>query len=234
MLHIIAGLAAMATLTAAAPVDSPAPGPGPIIPNYPHASSSQGFRLVVNVTNPSLDFDTPINGFYVNSIHVGAARNLVGVTDYPGRIFYQNGTIEEWRYARSTMISDESGYPYGLSLAADDDNEEPESYTARLDVGFGTPGLVLSRFPEPYVFALWEQWVACDEALEYYSGRHFVILKRVLQGAEVPGNCVAVRLLPQCTALPELPDWAGASHEFALESACYEDVASLDWSQYGP
>jgi hypothetical protein len=231
MFTIVAGLAAMATLTSASPVQR-----GPIIPNYPTPSHSQGFHFVVNVTNPELDFNPPINGYYLNSIHDGAGLNLIGVTEDPGRVFYQNGTIEEWRYGRSTIISDGGipAAPYGIALIPDDETEEPQSYTARLDVGKSTTGIVLSRFPEPYVFALPEQYVACDEALEYYQGRHFVILKRIPHLTEVPDNCVAIRLLPQCTELNELPEGSFSSHEFALDSACYDDVSSLNWSQYGP
>ncbi|KAH7311252.1 hypothetical protein B0I35DRAFT_357321, partial [Stachybotrys elegans] len=229
MIPTLATIAALATLVTASPMKR-----GPVIPNYPTTSTSQGFHLVVNVTNPELDFESPINNFYINSIHVGAGLNLVGVSDYPGRIFYQNGTAEDIRYGRGTIISDAGTVPlpYGISLTADDESEE--LFTARMNAGFGTPGLSLSRFPEPYVFVLFEQYVACDEALDYYHGKHFVIIKRIPYGGSMPDNCIPVRLLPQCTKLNALPEGSWSSHEFAANSACYDDVSALEWTKYGP
>ncbi|KAH7304026.1 hypothetical protein B0I35DRAFT_445733 [Stachybotrys elegans] len=230
-ISLLAGLAAASPLAARQ-----------VVPNYPPTSTSKGFHLVVNVTDPSLDFEPPINNFYVSSIHVGAGQNLVGVSAEPGRIFYQNGTIEEVQFAQSTVISDGGTppAPYGFSLQPDAGSEVVS--TARLDGGAGTPGVVLSRFPEPYRFLLPGTYLACNESIEYYQGQNFVIIKQADVTVDedgtinynVPDNCIAVRLLPECTELNELPSDAFSSHEFAANSQCYEDVSALVWSDYGP
>jgi hypothetical protein len=229
-------LGLMAALTAASPLAS-----RQVVPNYPPTSTSQGFHLVVNVTDPSADFDPPINNQYVTSIHVGPPLNLVGVSPTAGRIFYQNGTAEEVRYGQSTVISDGATppSPFGLSLAPDEGSDVVS--TARLDAGPGTTGIVLSRFPEPYVFLLPQTYLACKEFVEYYQSE-FIIIKQADVSIDedgsinynVPDNCAAVRLLPECTELNELPDDAYSSHEFAYHSQCYEDVSELVWSEYGP
>lgn len=229
-------LGLMAALTSATPLAS-----RQVVPNYPPTSTSQGFYLVVNVTDPSTDFDPPINNQYVNSIHVGAALNLVGVTPSPGRIFYQNGTVEEVRYGQSTVITDGATppSPFGLTLNPDEGSDVVS--TARLDVGFGTVGVVLSRFPDPYTYLLPQTFLACNEEVDYYH-QEMIIIKRSdftvnddgTIDYNVPDNCAAVRLLPECTELNELPDDAYSSHEFAANSQCYEDVSELVWSEYGP
>lgn len=46
----------------------------------------------------------------------------------------------------------------------------------------------------------------------------------------MPKDCVAITLLPQCAILPaEL-----AQYSMAAESTCYDDVESIDWTQFSP
>lgn len=230
-LGVLAGLATASPLV-----------PRQTVPNYPSTSTSKGFHLVVNVTDPATDFSPPINNYYVNGIHIGPPFALLGVTPEPGRIFYQNGTFQEIYYAQSTIISDAAipPSPFGLSLQPDADSDVVS--TGHLDGGPGTPGVGLSRFPEPYVFLRPETFIACNESIPYYQGQHFVIIKHAPVTVDedgtieynVPAECIAVRLLPECTELNELPDDAYSSHEFAADSQCYDDVSELVWSDYGP
>jgi len=231
MISSVLSAAVLAGLANASPLAS-----RQVVPNYPSTSTSKGFHLVVNVTDPAADFTPSINNWYVNSIHIGPPNNLLGVTEEPGRIFYQNGTAEEVFYAQSTVISDGATppLPFGLSLVPDEGSDVVS--TGRLDAGEGTKGVGITRFPEPYAFLRPETFIACDEFVEYYQ-QNMVIIKRaqITVGLdEVPENCIAVRLLPECTELNELPDDAWSSHEFAADSKCYEDVSELVWSDYGP
>ncbi|KHO01429.1 uncharacterized protein MAM_00430 [Metarhizium album ARSEF 1941] len=215
-----------------------------VVPNYPSKSASKGFRLVVNVTDPSTDFQPPIQNTYVSSIHVGAGLALVGQGPDAarGRIFYQNGTVTQQRYSQSNVLSDSGTppFPSGLKLVKDPDSETLS--TAHLDGGPGQAGIGITRFPEPYAFLYPETWVACNESLRYYQGQYFVIFKQANTtigddasiNPNVPDGCIAVRLVPECTQLNDLPAGAIASHEHALDSECYPDVKSLDWAQYGP
>lgn len=226
-------------LAAASPL-----GERQVIPNYPPKSTSKGFHLVVNVTDPSKDFHPPIQNTYVTSIHVGAGLALVGQnagTEY-GRIFYQNGTVAEKRYSQSNVLSDSGTppFPSGLKLTKDPNSETVS--TAHLDGGSGDAGIGITRFPEPYAFLYPETWVACNETLQYYQNQYFIILKQAQTtvgedgsiNRNIPEGCAPVRLVPECTELNSLPAGSISSHEYALDSECYPDVKSLDWTKYGP
>lgn len=209
--------------------------------NYPPTSSSKGFNLIVNVTDPSADFSPSIQNNFVTSIHVGAGLALVGVSAERGRLFYQNGTTAEWDNGQATTITDGGtpATPAGLKLRKDEGS--PDVSTANLDFGYGTPGVQLSS-GEGYSVLLPETYAACNESLSYYQGKYFVIIKRIETTScgegdvkpDVPDGCVPVRLVPQCAELPDLPEGSYASHEFALDSECYDDVSAIAWSQYGP
>lgn len=236
MVSSVLSFGLMAALTSASPL-----AVRQVVPNYPATSVSKGFHLILNVTDPSTDLDPPVNNKFITSIHVGAGQNLVGVSDTPGRIFYQNGTAEEIRYGQSTVITDGATppSPFGFSLSPDDGSNVLS--TARLDGGDGTKGVGLSRFPEPYVFLTPETYLACNEFVQYYQTELVIVRQADITVDEngsinynIPANCAAVRLLPECTELNELPEEAYSSHEFAADSKCYEDVSSIIWSEYGP
>ncbi|KJK80656.1 hypothetical protein H634G_03805 [Metarhizium anisopliae BRIP 53293] len=207
-------------LAAASPL-----GERQVVPNYPSKSTSKGFHLVVNVTDPSKDLEPPVQNTYVTSIHVGAGLALVGQsagTGY-GRIFYQNGTVDEQRNSQSNVLSDSGTppFPSGLKLVKDSDSQTVS--TAHLDGGAGQSGIGITHFPEPYAFLYPETWQA-----ETTIGDDGSINRNI------PDGCAPVRLVPECTELNNLPAGSTSSHEYALDSECYPDVKSLDWTQYGP
>lgn len=205
-----------------------------VIPNYPEKSLSQGFKLVANVTDLSQDLSPSVNYFEVAGYHTGAAMNAAVLTESNGRVFYANGTIEEWRYARSNVISDSGGvqpFPEGLQMTLEEGQEN--LYAGTLNVGAGTAGIVSSRFPEPYSFMLPGSFAICPEHVGGVPEAKQLVLKRV-DGLVVPADCAPVNLVPQCAELPELPEGAISSHEFVLDTACYPDVSELPWSVYGP
>ncbi|KAG8422230.1 hypothetical protein J3459_010570 [Metarhizium acridum] len=196
------------------------------------------------VTDPSKDFQPPVHNTYVSSIHVGAGLAHVGQSagTGSGRIFYQNGTVAEQRYSQSNVLSDGGAplFPSGLKLVKDPNSQTVS--TAHLDAGPGLAGIGITRFPVPYAFLYPETWVACNESLPYYRDTYFVILKQAeatigndgLIHRNIPDGCAPVRLVPECTQLNDLPAGSISSHEYALDSECYPDVKSLDWTQYGP
>ncbi|KZZ96638.1 hypothetical protein AAL_03867 [Moelleriella libera RCEF 2490] len=229
---------AFASLGAAKPLAIRDDGPPTALPP---SSRSQAFNLIVNVTRLSRDFSPSIHTKYVNSIHVGAGLALLGignVTNNP-RVFYVNGTTSEFLYAASTVISD-SGTPpapYGITLQKDADSQIAS--TAHLDAGSGGKGIGLTRFSVPYVYLYPETYAVCNESIPYYGGRSVPIIKQFSLGVDmssdvIPENCVPVRLIAQCAKLNDLPPNAIANHEFAYETQCYDDVASIDWPKYRP
>ncbi|CAM1508161.1 Fc.00g050090.m01.CDS01 [Cosmosporella sp. VM-42] len=211
-------------------------------PNYPPKSSSKGFTLVVNVTDPSAQLAHAVQNTFVSSIHTGAGLALVGVNSDSGRIFYQNGTVGERKEGKATIITDGGTplTPSGFQLAKVT-GAAPSSTS--LNFGPGTPGVQLSSFPEGYAFLLPQTYLACNESIAYYAGKHFIVIKQVEATVcketgkvekSIPANCAPVRLIPQCDKLEDLPEGSYASHEFALDSECYPKVSELKWSEYGP
>ncbi|KAH7165898.1 hypothetical protein EDB81DRAFT_754608 [Dactylonectria macrodidyma] len=229
-LHLL-GLLGLLGLTAASPVTRGAE------PKYPKTRTSKGFMLVVNVTDPSRDFKPSIQNNYVTSIHLGPGLALVGVWEERGRIFYQNGTEEEQRDNRTTIITD-SGTPLipsGLKLKPDADSKTLS--TARLDFDYGTRGVQLSPDDEPYSFVIPETFIACNESLLYYPEEYYVTIKhasstRNADGStnhNIPKHCAPVRLIPECIKLNKLPKGSYANHEYAIDSRCYKDVSKIEW-----
>ncbi|KAL7903380.1 hypothetical protein HDV63DRAFT_363875 [Trichoderma sp. SZMC 28014] len=230
-----AAVLGLATAAVAAPAN--------IVPNYPPHQMSQGFRLVVNVTDKALDLSPSVQGLYVNSIHTGAGFNAAGVgAQDESNIFYQNGTATEVRYNSATLITDEATplSPFGFSLSKNAGSETLSS--ANINGGAGTPGVQLSQFPEGFLFLEPETFVICNTPLEYYQGTKFLTVNQAASTISssgqveknIPEGCAPVRLLPECATLEALPAGSYASHEYAVQSECYADVASINWSLYGP
>ncbi|KAM5342373.1 hypothetical protein ACJ41O_013339 [Fusarium nematophilum] len=209
-------------------------------PQYPPRSTSKGFKLVVNVTDHSRDFDPPIHNSFVTSIHTGAGLALVGVIEKGGRIFYQNGTREERQNGQATVLTDGGTplTPSGIAL----EKESKTLYGTTLNFGPGTPGVQLNALDDPYTYLLPETFVACSEKLDYYQGKRFIVIKQARITIDendeiqrnIPKGCAPVRLVPECAELEELPKGSYSSHKYALNSKCYEDVSKIKWKQYSP
>jgi hypothetical protein len=214
-------------LTAASPLFIPPD----IAPRATAPSTSKGFRLVVNVTDPSRDFDTPIQNYFIASIHTGAGLALVGVNrnEQTGRIFYQNGTEEEYQASQATTITDGGTplFPVGLKLTKD---EESSLSVATLDNGPGTPGIQVSALKK-FTYLLPETFFACNESLAYYGGKKFIVIKQTNFIKDVPEDCAPIRLVPECAELEDLPAGSFSTHDFALDTRCYDDVESVNWNE---
>ncbi|TWU72240.1 hypothetical protein ED733_000307 [Metarhizium rileyi] len=219
-------------------------GDGEAVPNYPPIFGSKAFRLVINVTDRSNDLIPSIQNTYVSSIHVGAGLAILGKSAdiKKGRIFYQNGTMIEYQTYLSNVLSDSGTppFPSGITLVRDLGTKTVS--TGHLDGGAGDAGIGITRFPEPYAYLYPETWVACPEAQPYYHEDVFVVLKRMAPYLKEDGNirtiipkgCAPVRLIPECTELAELDAGSIINHNHVLFSMCYNDVKSLNWTEYGP
>lgn len=198
----------------------------------PAISSSKGFNLVISLADPSDDFDPPVQDTYVTSIHTGAGLALIGNTDdkETGRIFYQNGTEAEYKDKQSTVITDGGTPPFPSGFTIDSEDGGDGLTYGHLDAGFGTPGVALLD-DEGVSYLLPGYYLACYEPIEYYQGKEFIVIRHSDEEDDVPEQCRSVRLVPQCTKLNELPDDATSSHEYALDSPCYKDVASIKWDE---
>ncbi|ATY60302.1 hypothetical protein A9K55_005905 [Cordyceps militaris] len=235
---MIAPLAALglAGLAAAAPTTGPL---------YPATSSSNGFNLVLNVTDPSKDLSPPVHGTFVTSIHVGPAYNYVGqsATAAAARLFYVNGTATEVRYGSSDTVSDGGTPPFPEVLSLVQDKASETLSTLWLNAGNGGDANYrtgLAGFPNPIPALYPSTYVACREALAYYGGKEFVIIKQAQTTVgedgtidyNIPEGCAPLSLLPQCAKLNDLPAGSLSSHEYAANTRCYENVNSIDWPKY--
>lgn len=199
-------------------------------PHYPPLSSGNGFTLVANET-----------GRVVSTAHTGAGSSLAVLSDpssIPGRVFYLNGTAEDWRYSRTHVLTDGGTppFPFGLGIVDPSGDVPLNISSVVVNAGSGTPAK-LANFPEPVPALVnvlgWGSWVACDRyvrpANAVLTVLGYVYAKNGEVHPEIPEGCAKVTLLPQCAQLPELPEGSISSHEFALEVKCYENVVDADW-----
>ncbi|CRK14312.1 hypothetical protein BN1708_017260, partial [Verticillium longisporum] len=82
--------------------------------------------------------------------------------------------------------------------------------------------LMLTSGSEPYAYLtapVIGSYIVCNESVPYYQGRKFLLLKHAEteineegeSESNIPEDCVAIRLVPQCAKLADLPAGAIAS-----------------------
>jgi hypothetical protein len=228
---------------AALAIASPATRDPDCIPRY---STSRGFKLVINVTDLAKDFTPSINGWSVGGVHIGPAQNRGVATAGQVPTFYQNGTYEDNKERRTSILTD-GGTPEfweGFqTLRGRDDTQGQEVYVLS---GGGTPGIMLTSLGDPYSYLdaleniYLSTFLACNSTIPYYGNfTHFITLNWLVatrdangHALRIPENCVSVNLIPQCANLEPLLPNATASHEWAQEIRCYRNVSAIDWSKY--
>ncbi|GAP91874.1 hypothetical protein SAMD00023353_7500240 [Rosellinia necatrix] len=233
-----------ASLAAAVPLES-----RQVVPHYPPNKVSTGFRLVANVTDPATDLTPSVNGWELHGIHTGAGFNDAVLTADAGRVFYQNGTAAEVRFAQGSILSDggEPPFPWGIYVQKEDEHDStyPAEHDVNINVGSGTIGVSLLAFPNPYFYltAMAQgTFVACPRTVPYYN-QEFIVVRFAYDTSDpvtalpvhhVPEGCTAITLIPECDTLADLPEGSISSHEFARDAKCYEDVSAINWPEYGP
>jgi hypothetical protein len=247
--------ATISILALAATLAGAAPTARQVMPNYPPSSVSKGFKLVANVTDPSRDLTPSVDGWVLSGVHIGPPNSravLASPADNTARLFYLNGTAEDAALERTRVVSDGGTppFPWGVHVQGRDEFDLPANpgYHAAFINGGSTADVGITRFPNPYSILRNREdgpggtFVACPLVVQYYQ-REFITVDYVyatidpatsLPVVDVPAGCAPVALIPQCDVLNDLPADAYSSHEFALDQKCYEDVAAIDWSLYGP
>lgn len=220
----------------------------------PPLSTSQSFYLAANITSGADMFTPPLQGRFVGAIHTGAgfSRAVFSAPNPPdqrraGTVFYQNGTADDTvKYHHDTIVMDAGTPPFPMSVHVQWGADSPK-HDVTVDVGSGDQGVQMSSDKNPlsYVDILENSgapgtFVACNETVPYYRDLSWATLDWLVGsydangvfGLQIPANCVAVNLVPQCAGpLPELPAGSMSSHEFAQGVRCYDDVAGIDWSR---
>ncbi|CRK33002.1 hypothetical protein BN1708_005954, partial [Verticillium longisporum] len=201
--------------------------------SYPQKSTSSGFTLVVNVTNPAADFCESINHYTLSSIHVGAGQALAAISTGSARVWYVNGTQQEISESKGTVVTDGGTppFPNGIDIAEAEDSVS----AVRVDAGDGTKGVQLTSGSEPYAYLtapVIGSYIVCNESVPYYQGRKFLLLKHAEteineegeSESNIPEDCVAIRLVPQCAKLADLPAGAIASHQPAIDGSAKRTI----------
>ncbi|KAI0376517.1 hypothetical protein F5Y04DRAFT_266211 [Hypomontagnella monticulosa] len=192
--------------------------------------TSKGFKLIAHVTDTTKKLSVPIQGALLEGAHVGAGLDtaVLNITT-SGRIFYQNGTVEEVLAEKSTIATDGGTplFPFGLRVDLNA-SDASEPIALAINGGVGTTGATLTKHilqPGELKYGT-TSFIACDETLAYYGPSwHFAVVKafEATPGAPaIPENCVPIELLPQCATLPELPAGSVSSHEFANNVRCFQ------------
>lgn len=220
---------AAALTIAAAGVASAAPAACPAPSHDPTLSAKQGFRLVVNVTDPSADFKkTPVNGLQLSGIHAGAGVEMPTVTK-EGATFYSGSD-------KTVNLAITGSSPYGLTQA--EEARSPLLYGLGFNVGDATKGFeVVKPEPQPMCANLRGprvgSFVVCDNG---FSAPGFAQLEvRFLEvsrgvASTMPDNCVAVSFLPECAPI-DLSE-AAYDHSNIVDTACHPGkVVDIDWSK---
>ncbi|KAI0131778.1 hypothetical protein BJ170DRAFT_220232 [Xylariales sp. AK1849] len=243
MLNTVLSLG-LAGLASAAPLTSRQ------VPHYPPTALSTAFRLIANVTDPATDFNPPVNNWVFNAIHTGAGFNdavLLADGADSGRIFYQNGTVEEIRYNDGSVLTDGGTppFPFGIYVSSADESDSDGLNDVSVNVGSGTKGVELEHFPTVYPTLRGPApgtYIACNQTVPYYHANYITIRyaygilnpDTALYDYDIPEGCVAINLVAECATLNDLPEGSQSSHEYASTVNCYADVSAIDWTQYGP
>ncbi|KAK3938995.1 hypothetical protein QBC46DRAFT_342929 [Diplogelasinospora grovesii] len=210
-----------------------------ITDTYMYLIVSKGFRLVVNVTDPSTDFkDTPVNGMKLIGVHVGAGLDAPSVSSTYSPVFFQpnNNTIQ---------MATGSVAPWGIVMSdsPSDPTASPFVYDLGINIGGGTNGFGVPTnplnavYPCPAAYApKTGTFAVCDMGFDAYA--HPRLLVRFIEGEtkgwydepeNVPHNCVAVKLLPECARL-DLGEAKGQEGE-VWDTLCYQNLRNVDWSR---
>ncbi|KAK3180065.1 hypothetical protein K4F52_008557 [Lecanicillium sp. MT-2017a] len=189
----------------------------------------QGFRLVVNVTDPATDFTkNPVHGLQLVGIHAGAGIEMITV-DKEGATFFSKSD-------KTVNLAITGSTPYGVSQG--DEPVSPLLYGLGIESGKATSGIeVVAPEKTPVCADLRNprvgSYIVCDHG---FSAPEFAQLEvmylEVSKGvpSTMPENCVAVKLLPECAPLV-LKD-ATYDHSNIVDTTCHAGkVAEIDWSK---
>ncbi|KAK3385789.1 hypothetical protein B0H63DRAFT_523105 [Podospora didyma] len=216
------------------------------LPNnlYPATSSSTGFILIANVTDPTRDLSPSINHFQLTGVHIGAGLETAVLSHNAGRTLYENGSTPDSIGIAADSVGD-GYYPYGLRIGPLPSDQPDASYVQYVGINIGTAqqgvGITTtnSSVDQPWLELYGPDngtFIVCLEAHPVYGRPQYPVrfAKIVMVGGvayqQIPAACVAITLVPQCAALGNPPPDAVYNHEYARTVRCFDDVASVRWS----
>lgn len=182
-----------------------------VIAQLPDTSSSFNFRIRPDFAS----YDSPlraIKGWDLSSYHLSPCYDYAVFTNQTGRIFYANGTAEEFSDRTSTIASDGGSppWPWGIVVSAANATDSKGRRQVYIDCGAGTPGMSVADWPATVYYQTGTFYV-CEETFLYGPAIALYWREKVDQ---TPEGCANVELQAWC-----LED--ETEHEFSRKSTCY-------------
>lgn len=223
--------ATLVTVAAAAGIVSASPLQVPTISHQPVV------RFIINVTDPTTDFhDVTVNGLKLTGQHVAAGVQEPTV-DIDGLYFYttSDDTVQ-WAVDGDTPKGLTSNYG-----GSDPDNSDGDASLQTLAIEDGSSTTGFSVFtPEDHPVCTRlngpdddGSFVVCDHGVDGIPNyARFEVKYHGAFDGDLPKNCIAVNLLPQCE--PGAGDLNGATynHDNLIDTPCHPgQVIDIDWSK---
>jgi hypothetical protein len=210
---------------------------------YPPLFLSDTFALVANVTDLSKDFTPPVHHLYFTGVHAGAGLDLITLASEGGySMLFQNGTDVEIERRNGSILEATDG-TFPLAVIMDDVFDQPRQSGLAMKIADGQPGIGITASQDPIarLYAAKEgTFLACDTG--FFAPTHPQIVVRFSEATyengvrqdNIPKNCTAINLLPQCTnyTLPTLRPDAKVTREFLHPVRCYKNVSEIEWFRW--
>ena len=217
-------------------------------------STSTGFQLVADVTDPFNALALLVQNMALQVYHAGANYRVPMLhkpdAQNPGRVFFFDQPPQN---SSSVLLTDSfsddtpsnsttnPSISFGLVVQSPTDFIVPEyPHGAWFFAGSAdaTP-VSLANTGTPYggLFLLNEQgsgtFMACNRTIPYYNQEYGITLEYLYdsdalssdEAPVVPGNCVPIRLVLVCADLPAVPPGSQSSHANAQPVSCYTDMS---------
>ncbi|KAK4187677.1 hypothetical protein QBC35DRAFT_229965 [Podospora australis] len=212
------------------------------------------FRLIANLTNPSLDLSPSVQGYTLTSVHVGAGLETAVLSSSPqlGSTLYENAT------GGLVVDSSSDSIPFSMVItpwtSAPADQADYVNYVG-LALGEAQTDITMDTDTSQVLYKL-GTFIVCEETNPTSNAKpqYPVRFAAATPGAggvllqKIPGGCVPITLLAEC-----IPDDPAISTTAAVKIAtatanekdqgfgggvkadsrmvrCYDDAAAVRWS----
>ena len=217
---ILAG--ALALTASAAPVA--------LSPRAPVATTGSAFRLVAKVRSSSSSSPSAaaVNNLELAAYHTSPSLNRGALAASSATVFYQNGTQAQRDTWTATLVNDTPSFPQGFVIDFEGSGGATGNlFEVQVNAGPGSQSVMISSEAQEYAFVDRQAATGGFQACVDSASGTTLVDWYVLDGAAE--GCVAIDLVPECMALPELPEGSTWNHEFVQQVRCYEDVSAIEW-----
>jgi hypothetical protein len=185
--------------------------------DLPDIGASPSFRINAN---PPPDHPLSyIQGWNLSSYHISPCDDrAVFYPNDTGRIFYVNGTDDEFADRAATLHTDGGTPPWPWSVSVGAPNEAGETQgrrPVRIGCGTASPGLQVAEWPGT-VYYQTGTWYVCNVTLIYGPAIALFWREKV---ERTPADCLNVELQSWC-----LRAGPGSEREFTRNSTCYSGL----------